>query len=377
MVAVLLVKVAAAQHGKEIIHITTTSATDITGLAKNIAAQPGLKYSLNMQNASLRKKITLRPGNYTLSQVLEQVKKQAALQYKILGTHILFIDYSAAVTRSKPLPATVPSKVKHTVHRQLPPKAKPVIVARVKQEQPEVKREAASGDSVVALTPLGVNVAANGMANFLTARLKADSLRGRPSSLPAKNGMVQAGNEAAARERKFHWLQPVTEAGFTADELFYSGVQAQAGLHWLYAIAAFGTDYRHTQFRWGGGMSLPVTENGRLHLNFTTGASAAFYPRDTSVLLKDVWEKERLHRFGIAWSNRIGQRFKIQAQVHYNLLHQSFTATDTSSWDAFTGNFDERYRVFRPPYTISKSVGANTATKSWLGIQVTLFFHFL
>jgi len=380
--ALFLAATAVAQRGKETIHITTAT-TDITGLAKSISAQTGLKYSLNMQNVSLQKKITIRPGNYPLSDVLEQIKKQAALQYKILGTHILFIDYSAGHASVKPTPPPVAAQVHHTVVKPTPKAV--AAKAGVNGKTPSVKRVVLTpADTVEVMRPLQAAAPTDRLASLLIARLQsADSARAAAAMVPVKKAAAPdktaaaGGNVEAAAGIKWNWEQPVIKAGLSFDELFYGGVHVQAGMQWLYGIAAYGTDFKNGQFRWGAGFSLPVTENGRIHLNFTTGSSSSWYPQDT-VYFRDVLEKERLHRIGLAWSHTISNRLSVQVQLHYNILHQSFTATDTSSMAIpLIDNFDERYRVFKPPYTITKSLGSNTADKSWVGLQIGLFYRFL
>lgn len=396
----LLWGTAAAQREKETIYITT-AATDITSLAKNISAQTGLKYSLNMQNASLKKKITLKPGNYTLAQVLEQVKKQANLQYKILGTHILFVDYSAGNAAVKAAPGTT---AKQTL--QAPPKAATRTIvkkvqtapqhlvkphrsaAAVKVQPPQQKRlPVINGGIIPASEKQRIITADNSSAFSIAAWLKGrDKLLPQAAIMPAKKAAV-AGTApvppaAAAAKQPYNkraWWKPMLKAGVAADELLYGGAHVQAGLHWVYGIALWGTNFSNSQFRWGAGLSLPLGATQRIQLNFTTGTSAAYYAEDSAY--REVWEKEKLHRLGIAWSKDIGNRLSMQVQVHYNLLHQSFTAArDTGTIDIknpLTGDFDQRYRVFTPPYTIRKSTGANTADKSWLGIQLSLFYRFL
>ncbi len=107
-------KLYAQQYNKAIVKISQ-SPIDITTLAKTIAKQTGLEYSLNMQNASLRKHITLRIGSWQLSDILKQVQQQAGLNYRIIGDHILFMDYLAPVNKTtianKPRPTTPPAKV--------------------------------------------------------------------------------------------------------------------------------------------------------------------------------------------------------------------------------------------------------------------------
>ena len=107
----------AQQYEKAIVKISQTPV-DITSLAKTIAKQTGLQYSLNMQNASLRKRITLKTGNWHLSDILKQVQQQAGLNYRILGDHILFMDYQPPVNKSVTTSTTdVPSLPSNAINQ--------------------------------------------------------------------------------------------------------------------------------------------------------------------------------------------------------------------------------------------------------------------
>jgi hypothetical protein len=88
----------AQQYDKAIVKISQ-NPIDITTLAKTIAKQTGLQYSLNMQNALLKKRIALKAGNWQLSDVLKQVQQQAGLNHRIIGDHILFMDYQPPVNK--------------------------------------------------------------------------------------------------------------------------------------------------------------------------------------------------------------------------------------------------------------------------------------
>src|SRR3954470_8267178 len=81
-----------AQYRHAIVKISH-SPVDITSISRLISSQTGLQYSLNMQNASLKKQIILRVGAWKLIDILKQVQQQAGLNYKIIGDHILFVDY--------------------------------------------------------------------------------------------------------------------------------------------------------------------------------------------------------------------------------------------------------------------------------------------
>jgi hypothetical protein len=108
----------AQQYEKAIVKISQTPV-DITSLAKTIAKQTGLQYALNMQNASLKKRITLKAGNWQLSDILKQVQQQAGLNYRILGDHILFMDYQPPVNKATTTNTTVPASFPANTVNQL------------------------------------------------------------------------------------------------------------------------------------------------------------------------------------------------------------------------------------------------------------------
>jgi hypothetical protein len=104
----------AQQYDKAIVKISQ-NPIDITTLAKTIAKQTGLEYSLNMQNASLKKRIALRAGNWKLSDILKQVQQQAGLNYRIIGDHILFMDYQPPVIKTAAPRVNTPVKATPSV----------------------------------------------------------------------------------------------------------------------------------------------------------------------------------------------------------------------------------------------------------------------
>lgn len=126
----------AQQYDKAIVKISQ-NPIDITTLAKTIAKQTGLQYSLNMQNALLKKRIALKTGNWQLSDILKQVQQQAGLNHRIIGDHILFMDYQPPVNKSvatntagqSSLPANVAarsSKVNNNIAPVIKAKSSPV-----------------------------------------------------------------------------------------------------------------------------------------------------------------------------------------------------------------------------------------------------------
>lgn len=387
---ILLIQTAAAQHGQERVRITTAT-TDIASLAKNISAQTGLKYSLNMQNASLRKTVTIRPGSYRLSDVLEQIKKQAALQYKLVGTHILFIDYSSGSGNSVAAAAKVPAKkpVHHSVQKYhtavtkhtngITQKKLPVVKSVAVTDSTAHTPDSASFVAAPVVTPR--DTTRDSYLTILRPLAKTTPVASVPLPVQAlKDTTLPAAANAVTRSRvtAFPWTKPLLRAGVSSDELFYAGAQLHAGLSWIYGIAAVGTSFSFSNFRWGGGLSLQLTEKQQVHLNFTTGTASRHYDTD-SFFVNGVQLKETLHRLGAAWSKQFAPRLSVHVQLHYNLLHKAFTVTplNSSAADVFTGNYGEQYSIFRPPYTLRKTVNDTSADKSWIGAQLSLFYSIL
>lgn len=363
-----------AQLQNKNIHITSPT-TDITGIAKIIAAQTGWRYSLNMQNGSLRKKITLKPGNYKLSEILAQVKNQAKLSYKIVGNHIIFVDYvtkahivstpvkkypekrRAALPAIKKLP-----EVKHidTVVTTLP---LPIVPDTI-QPAPALK-DTTPISNTITTTAVNIPDTADKQSAFKMRSVSRDSLY-----KATEKTVNSADANTMRRERK-----PIlfAKAGFAVDEIFYANSVLEGGFNFLYGIASYGTTFQTGGFRWGGGISFPLNEDNRLHLTFTTGNMRKTYNFDTFPQLLTL--KETLHRFGAAWSRQLNNKVSMQIQLHYNLLLKDFTRNETvNKPNPLTGDFDKQYYIIKPPYTLSKSVGETSVTKSWIGIQCTFFY---
>ncbi|MCF6401460.1 hypothetical protein L3C95_01160 [Chitinophaga filiformis] len=157
LLSALTGKLYAQQYEKAIVKISQTPI-DITSLAKTIAKQTGLQYSLNMQNASLKKRITLKVGKWQLSDILKQIQQQAGLNYRILGDHILFMDYQPPVsqktvpntTNLSSLPATTASQTsKSGSNKAASPANRPIPVNQLKNSVNNVTTRANSNSITV------------------------------------------------------------------------------------------------------------------------------------------------------------------------------------------------------------------------------------
>lgn len=176
----------AQQYDKAIVKISQ-NPIDITTLAKTIAKQTGLQYSLNMQNALLKKRIALKTGNWQLSDILKQVQQQAGLNHRIIGDHILFMDYQPPINNKSVATntagqsslrtnvAATPSKVNNNVAPVIKPKASPVS----RQQRTTVP------SAVIAKNKAGATTSGKVIESSQTARKKTMSTAGSSISVSA------------------------------------------------------------------------------------------------------------------------------------------------------------------------------------------------
>ena len=335
----------AQQYNQAVVKISQTPI-DITTLAKTIAKQTGLEYSLNMQNASLKKQIKLKQGNLHLSEILKQIQQQAGLNYKIIGDHIIFMDFQPAGTTKSP-------EIK---------KKKPV------RTDPVAKR-------LFTFNPIKIqalrffDVRAPLLAQFPPIdhfKLIADLFVPKEidlwrDTIPHKKKKIQLKqNEptTTADIEKGKWYRPFVKAGFSTDELLYANASLLAGIKYVYGIISYGTGFMGGRFRWGAGIPVKLNNEQQLHLNFTTGTC---YRLDTSVHIF----KERLTRYGVAWSKIYNSKWTLQVQLHYNNLTKPFYYSFT------VPKSYEQFYYGKIPYSFS---GNDLNRKQWLGLQLSLFY---
>lgn len=176
----------AQQYDKAIVKISQ-NPIDITTLAKTIAKQTGLQYSLNMQNALLKKRIALKTGNWQLSDILKQVQQQAGLNHRIIGDHILFMDYqppvnkrvaaNTAVQSVRTNVTTRPSKVNNKIAPVIRPKA-----SSLNQQQHTIAPPTAIAKNKAGATTTGNRIKSSQTAGMKT---KTTSIAGSSTSVSA------------------------------------------------------------------------------------------------------------------------------------------------------------------------------------------------
>lgn len=347
-----------AQLNQRVITVKQASM-DIPGLAKTIAAQTGVEYSLNMQNTSLKKQVHLKPGKWKLEDVMKEVQEQVGLNYKILGDHILFTDYKP-VKKVDSVKVAVPAKKTDIVHvtkagRPAPKKAAPAPVVN----KPE--RQSVSISPLYTLTP----------QNITPPAIKVNP--GHVTNNPQKQTTTNSIARKAPKESKHiefpDWLSPLAEAGVTANDMVYLSASVKAGIQYMYGIGTLGFTSKGARFRYGAGIRVPLNEFNALHAEFTTGSLSRNYIDSLAHNGKNV--QERLNSYGVSWSKTINPRLNLQLELNYSTLKKQGDSTlskVTAEMDYF-GYGKQLYS------TKVSAAGTNAQQSSWVGLRVSLFYN--
>ncbi|WP_343667740.1 hypothetical protein [Chitinophaga sp.] len=390
-----------AQLTQRVITITRP-LVDIPELAKTIAAQTGVEYSLNMQNTSLKKSVHLKPGKWKLEDVMREVQLQVGLDYKILGDHILFTDYKPAkkqdMVPAKPgkvLPAgakselaaakSVPAATKKV---SAPPKS---TLAQVKSTQAPPKRTPAAAKSASAgakSEPIATKstpapdqiVPAPAYPAYVLSPLRSDYYITSPAPYVAPRHMtinerkVSNTKEAPPEKERRHialpqgWASPLAEAGITANDIVYLSASVKAGIQYFYGIATLGFSFRGMRFRYGAGIRVPLNEYTALHAEFTTGALSR---KSIDTVPQVGLLHERMNSYGLSWSRTIRPRLNLQVEVNYSTLKKSNDSTVNKV------NMETHYFGYGTP-VYNAGIGSNgkySELYTWVGARVSIFYN--
>lgn len=378
-----------AQLSQRVITITRPTM-DIPGLAKTIAAQTGVEYSLNMQNTSLKKYVQLKPGKWKLEDVMKAVQEQAGLNYKIIGDHILFTDYKpvkkdtviSAKPAKVPLAKIVPPKViqpaPKAVHTQRSTTGykKPTTEATV--TPPE--SEPTPGTTSYHLSPLPLqNGWLLGQTGLNTKLEKLTITAAKESMLKGtttKENIATKGDAKAvktSKERKHFTFPPLgdlplAEVGITANDIVYLSASAKAGIQYIYGIGTLGVSSGGMRFRYGAGLRIPLNESAAIHAEFTTGGLSR---NTTDSMTKKTLLRERLNAYGLSWSKTIRPRLNLQLELNYSTLKKSSDSTLT-----IKNNEINYYKYGKPLYNVRIAANGNDyVLNSWVGLRISLFYN--
>lgn len=395
-----------AQLSQRVITVTQ-STMDIPGLAKMIAAQTGVEYSLNMQNTSLKKNVRLKPGKWKLDDVMKAVQEQAGLNYKIIGDHILFTDYKPVKKDStavvKPGNAPVAKAVSPLVIKSVPkaPRTQVPTAATTKKSPAAIVKAPRTQVTTAAMKKLSPAATVNTPQSepvppaYTLIPIRPNALLSPPvllaipenlnamalathaatgstarESSAAKNTAKSAGTVKEGRHFSLPPLGdlPLAEVGMTANDIVYLSASVKAGIQYIYGIGTLGVSSGGLRFRYGAGLRIPLNESAAIQAEFTTGALSR-YPIDS--MSKKKLLRERLNSYGLSWSKTIRPRLNLQLELNYSTLRKSSDST------LQLGNKETNYYKYGKPLYNARigSNGDNDELNSWIGARISLFYN--
>lgn len=320
---------------------------DIPTLAKTIATQTGVEYSLNMQNTSLQKKVQLKPGKWKVEDVMKEVQDQLGLNYKFIGDHILFTDYKPAKKQDTIVKKQPPIKI-------ITPKKDTIIPIPAQQQTPLVIYYLQSPYPVDSLPtePLNTDAIQVASRSFIEEEMELERLALQKELL----------------FKKPRWYQPYTFAGAQINDITYLNIAAKAGIQYLYAIGMVGANLNGVRFTYGVGLRIPTeTNKNSLHLEFTAGQ----IHRSSTDSSYQGRINERLASYGVSWSTYVGPRMYIQFEATYHKL-KKMNVDNAFSYPSPENNL---FKFGSLIYNIQSNYGSDYQLRGWVGTRVSVFYN--
>ncbi|WP_303890222.1 hypothetical protein [Terrimonas ferruginea] len=333
-------------------------------LLNRVSRQTHQHFSLNTKKVMPATTVNWKAGKYTLDQFLQKLCATYAITYSRSGQHIILreLPKKTAATVAAKKPATPKPVAKKTV--TVKPKAAPPPVSSNKPEEPvaDIKK-----DTVIAAIPdtsaVKVEPEKTGIT-FLPVKKITDSVA------PVT---VKKIKPAAAWGSK--WWHPFVQTGIAADDLFYVAPTLKGGFKFAYGILSWNSNFKIAGFRYGGGTSLRINDNMRLHADITFGKLARDY--DTAGQERTV--KTRLTRVQVLLENRIAGKFYLQYGTVLNLLKtQYYLAGISRPLYRTEEEADRKYHYLKPIYTLRNTYADNAPSnrKTWIGAQIGIYYRF-
>ena len=114
---------ALAQKASEVnmntVIVIETKQARFDAFLNSVSRQSGVVFSFSTTKIAADKILTLVPGKQTLGTFLNQLKAKTGLSYKIVGTHIIFLDNQTAAVTNQPAAAISKSATKPAAAKSL------------------------------------------------------------------------------------------------------------------------------------------------------------------------------------------------------------------------------------------------------------------
>lgn len=334
-------------------------AIQLDSLLHVITRQSGTKFSINTRKFPAIRSIVIKDHTPTIGSLLQLIKQTTGVYYATLGDHIILLDNPPAGKKN----------TKGTVNKRTTPTPKNTVV---KSKPAAPVKKATLIDTTPAPTP-----------TLPIAPPKADTTVKQPLPIdqpPVHKKPTTTNNKPAPpvnddKERSAFLNDLFVNAGVSADDLFYGNATIHIGHPYFYGIASYSTNFNISGFRYGIGASIPLSDVWKLHLQVSTGNLSSKY--DTIPL---HWEyKTKLHRAGLIAETNLGEHFKLQFGPVFNLMKLTFYRNGQKMAPGLpTEYIEKKFDLLNPVYTFSNTFSPNVAisTKSWVGLQVSLFYNF-
>lgn len=335
------------------------NAIQLDSLLRVITRQSGAKFSINTRKFPASKSIAIKDHAPTIAKLLQVINQTTGAYYATLGDHIILLDNPPPA--KKKTPGTV-TKQPVPVHKSKSVKSKPTAPA---------KKETIIDTIPAPLPSLPVDIPKPDTTPTLPPPAAQPPVPKKPT--PTNNKPTPAVKND--KERSGFLSNLFVKAGVQADDLFYCNPTVQIGHPYFYGIAAYSTNFRLSGFRYGIGASVPLSDYWKLHLQLTTGNLSSKV--DTMTIL---WEyKTQLHRAGIIAETDLGGHFKLQFGPVFNLMKLTFYRNGQKTSPGLSTEYiDRKFNLLKPVYTFTNTFSPNVAksTKSWVGLQISIFYNF-
>lgn len=348
------------------------NAIQLDSLLHVITRQSGAKFSINTRKFPASKSIAIKDHAPTIAKLLQVINQTTGVYYATLGDHIILLDNPPPAKKNSP---GIANKQPIPVHKSTTVKTKPTA---------SLKKEAVIATPPALLQPQpGVDSGSIVKSDSIALKPKPDSILTLPSPVaqpPVRKKPTTTNNKPTPpanndKDRSGFLSNLFAKAGVSADDLFYCNPTIQIGHPYFYGIATYSTNFNISGLRYGIGASVPLSDYWKLHLQLTTGNLSSKV--DTMTL---HWEyKTQLHRAGIIAETNLGEHFKLQFGPVFNLMKLTFYRNgQMTSPGLSTEYIDRKFNLLKPVYTFTNTFSPNVAksTKSWVGLQISIFYNF-
>jgi hypothetical protein len=363
----------------------------LDSLGNKIARQSGFIFSFNATVINPTKRIELQGAPIRLKALLLYLDHHYHLLSRMYGNHII-LHHDA--------PAKHPaSRVVRTKRKQQADKKSIQSVTIDSARASPVQQASANLSELPLITspirfkttpvPVPLSVVMHHDKRSVAAVKSHGVAPGPPHMKPAPSPAIAADRQKSKKLQKNRisirkaGSEFFASAGLTANETFYLGPQINAGLPWLYGIAGWRTNFDVSGFSYGMGTSVQLSDSWALQLTATSGTLSNHYRWSShDTLIGSIQAKGRLTRLGLLATVQINSRWKIQFGPVFNLLKTAHHSQADSAWATSTlppsTDMRKKYYLLRPPYTLSDTYNDKSATgkKTWIGLQIGLFYRF-